>query len=323
MRWKKCLKNGLLKMQNKPEITISLNPSYFCSERCHFCYLTEAQLGDKKRLPLEKLDTLLQEVSNLFQIQHIDLYGGEPGLLPRPYIQELKSLTQHYVEEVNVNTNFITVPEWFHDDYFWISVSYDGKARDRSELVEQNILMFDRDLSVLSLASQRMINDLDNIFNFLSIARNVITWEIKPYSSNQSNQLGVTYTDYENLILDVYNRLTDDIHFDFINLSYIKDSLNGQRNAFSNNHVYITPNGQFGVLEFDLNDHEYFLELDKIEDYLEWCRIEKERVQKNHFCQQCEYFGKCLTEHYRTVKDLKNSCNGFINLLNYFKIKSL
>jgi nucleoside-diphosphate-sugar epimerase len=28
----------------------------------------------------------------------------------------------------------------------------------------------------------------------------------------------------------------------------------------SNNHVYITPNGNFAVLEFDENDKEYFLE---------------------------------------------------------------
>ena len=57
--------------------------------------------------------------------------------------------------------------------------------------------------------------------------------------------------------------------FDFINEARIIDSLEGRYNA-SNNHIYITPNGKFGVLEFDKNDNEYFKELDTFEEYEEW-----------------------------------------------------
>lgn len=304
-------------------ITLSLNPSYFCSERCHFCYLTEDQLSNKKRMDLSQLERRLEEVSSFFQIEHIDLYGGEPALLPRPYVEELKSLLSQYVDEVGVNTNFLSIPEWFHDEFFWISVSYDGKARDRSEEVEMNILTFDREISVLSLCSEKFTKHLNEVVDFLNIAKNVISWEIKPYSSNQSNQLGVTHSRYEVAILEAYTRyIIDNPHYEFINYKLIQDSLSGKRNAFSNDHLYLTPNGNYAVLEFDLNDNEYFLELNTIEEYLDWSKKEEERVKKNDYCGNCQYFGRCLTEHYREVKDLRNSCNGFIHLLNFFKVNT-
>ncbi len=34
---------------DKP-ITVSVNPSYFCNFRCDFCYLTEEQLSDQKKI---------------------------------------------------------------------------------------------------------------------------------------------------------------------------------------------------------------------------------------------------------------------------------
>ena len=46
----------------------------------------------------------------------------------------------------------------------------------------------------------------------------------------------------------------------------IISSLQKKYNAFSNDHVYITFKGKFGVLEFDVNDNEYFLELDSFHE---------------------------------------------------------
>ncbi len=34
---------------------VSINPSYFCNFRCDFCYLTKEQLGDQKRISIEKM----------------------------------------------------------------------------------------------------------------------------------------------------------------------------------------------------------------------------------------------------------------------------
>jgi hypothetical protein len=61
------------------------------------------------------------------------------------------------------------------------------------------------------------------------------------------------------------------------------------------------------------------LEYNTFEEYLQWTEKEKQRVQRNKFCSNCEYFGKCLSEHLREVKDLQNSCNGFKLLLDWYK----
>ncbi len=36
-------------------------------------------------------------------------------------------------------------------------------------------------------------------------------------------------------------------------------------------------------------------------------------------CRSCEFYGKCLTEHYRYVKDLNNSCNGYKFLIEWYR----
>ena len=106
-------------------------------------------------------------------------------------------------------------------------------------------------------------------------------------------------------------------NFTFVNADRISSSLNGTYSAYSDAHVYITPSGKFGVLEFDINDNEYFLEFNTFKEYLNWSNKEKLKVNNNPICSQCPYLGRCLTEHYRDVKDLTYSCNGFRYLLDW------
>ncbi len=108
-------------------------------------------------------------------------------------------------------------------------------------------------------------------------------------------------------------------NFEFINEYLLEDVLEKKRNSFSDDHLYITPEGKFAVLEFDLNDREYFLDCETYNDYLNWCKKEKIRVSKNTFCSKCEYFGNCLSEHLREVKNLDNGCNGFKHLIDWYK----
>src|SRR5690606_3327439 len=95
--------------------------------------------------------------------------------------------------------------------------------------------------------------------------------------------------------------------------------IRGEQNSFSDDHIYITPNGEFAVLEFDKNDNEYFMELSSFQDYLDWTMIEKNRVSMNGYCMSCEYYGRCLSEHLREVKDISQSCNGFKHLIDWYK----
>lgn len=302
----------------KPHITLSINPWYYCNFRCSFCYLTEKQLSDQTKLSVDRLETMLQEVNEHYVIEHIDLYGGEVFLLPKSYLRELKDVLLKYVDFVNVNTNLSAVNELVQDPAFDISVSYDFEAREKSDVVVENMLRLENPFSVLMLASPILIKkNADDIIRFFNMFSQLQTVEVKPYSPNQANDLDVSYEQYEefvkSLILSPIPK-----NFEFGNSRLLDDVVSGERNAFSDNHLYITPNGKFAVLEFDDRNREYFLELESIQEYQKWTRVEKNRVSSNQFCSGCEYFGRCLSEHLRDVTSVDKSCNGFYQLINWW-----
>ena len=295
-------------------MNLSINPSYFCNFRCDFCYLTPEQLGDQKKIHPEKLDFLLSQVP---QIDHVDLYGGEIGALKKDYYYEiLKVIRRWYSGPININTNFSMLDERFFDDGITLSVSYDFSAREKSDLVFNNMLMSPKPIAVLILASKKVLEmNVDEMIQQLNMCNQVISVEIKPYSINQANADKVTHKDFEEFVL---KWITSPVkkNFKFQNLENIIQSYFGNYNAFSDDHLYITPNGNFAVLEFDDNDREYFMELEDFDEYIDWTRAEKNAL--SDICLNCQWYGTCLTEHYRYVEDLKNSCNGYRGLLEWY-----
>ena len=303
----------------KAPITLSINPWYYCNFRCNFCYLTEDQLKDKTTLKLDKLEQLLEEVNAEYNIVHIDLYGGEVFLLPKEYLYQLKDILLKYVDQINVNTNLSLINELVLDPSFYISVSYDFEAREMHEMVMSNMLKLRNPFSILMLGSPVLLSKpVDKIITFFNIFSQLKTVEVKPYSSNQANDLQVSFSQYEEFVKNLIDSPIKK-NFEITNELLLDDVLSGQRNAFSDDHLYITPNGEFAVLEFDENDREYFLPMSSLKEYQNWTVSETIRVSGNSFCIQCEYFGGCLSEHLRTVKSLDNSCNGFYKLIEWRK----
>lgn len=300
------------------KINLSINPWYYCNFKCDFCYLTPTQLDDKTLLPIEKLNELLIEITSQAEVATVDLYGGELGLLPKQYWNDLIDTLHCYnIYDINIITNLSMVNDITLDERVYVSVSYDFDAREDHERVWRNMALLNRPFSILMLASPKLIvKDVDEMISMLNTLESLISVEIKPYSTNQANQFNVKFSDFENFIKKwITNK---DKRFEFVNELLIQDVINKERNSFSDDHVYITPNGRYGVLEFDLNDNEFFLEYDTLDQYYQWCNKEKERVTKNKFCSNCNYFGHCLSEHLREVKDLTNSCNGFKHLIDWY-----
>jgi len=138
--------------------------------------------------------------------------------------------------------------------------------------------------------------------------------EIKPYSSNQANCHTVSFKEYEDFVWAVI--VHPDRNFHFENESNVKASAEKVRNSFSDDHIYITPDGGYAVLEFDSNDNEFFLGLKDLDAYEQWCELEKKRVSENPVCSTCPHYGHCLSEHLREVVSINNSCNGFRGLID-------
>ena len=298
---------------------VSINPSYFCNFRCDFCYLTEEQLADQKKISLDRLEQLLSEVKQYRDIEWIDLYGGEIGALKKDYFYGLRdSIRKFYDDKINIITNFSMLHDGFFEDDFYLTVSYDFEAREKSDKVFQNMLQSPVPIAVLILAGPKVLQmNVDEMISQLNFCRSIVSVEIKPYSTNQSNNHKVTHKDFEEFVKKWIDSKTKK-KFEFVNEDRIKRSLSKEYNAFSNDHIYITPNGKFAVLEFDLNDREYFLELDSFQEYLNWAKLES-YTNVSHICKSCKYYGNCLTEHYRFVKDLDNSCNGYKGLLDWYE----
>lgn len=299
-------------------MNISLNPSYFCSLACDFCYLSKEQLRDRQTLSLDRLREMLSEVKEYHADIEIDLYGGEPALLSSEYVLSLKSLLIEFgIDKCNVISNGITLPNWFFDDFFFITISFDGAAREQHKRVYENIRVLNKrkPFSIITLATPKVIEQgVDYFIDRFNDLDNLIAWEIKPYSTNQNNQLTVSYSEYEDFVKKAISSV------DYLtNEAYLKESIAGNRNAFSDDHIYITPEGNFAVLDFDLNGNEYFKIVKDMEAYFDWANQEKIRVADNEYCNSCEYFGRCLTEHYRVVDNVEHSCNGGIQLIQWYR----
>lgn len=301
-------------------LNLSVAPWYFCNFRCDFCYLTEAQLSDRTKLPLnvfaQRLDELLEHV----EIGHVDIYGGEVFLLPEDYLLGMKDiLHERGIDDIVVVTNLSHVPDLVHDPAFDISVSYDFGAREKADLVLQNIYQLSQKFNILTLASRKFLDTVtpDEYVTTMNSFPHLKGCEIKPYSTNQANNQDVTFKEFEEFVWAVIKH--PDRTFYFENETQVKEAALGVRNAFSDDHLYITPTGDYAVLEFDKDDREYFLTVDGLEGYLNWCAQEYDRVQTNPFCASCPFYGSCLSEHLREVTTLENSCNGFRGLLEKWR----
>lgn len=306
-------------------MNISVNPWYYCNFNCDFCYLTKEQLKDKKLLDLNILEERILKLKEREKIEKVDIYGGEISLLPKNYFFELKDVFKKNIENVEFNliTNLSVINDIILDEECFISVSYDFDCREKNDIVWKNMCLLENEFSVLMLASPCLVKkEVDSMIKMFNLIKNIESVEVKPYSKNQSNQYNLSFKEFEEFVKKWIESKVEK-KFVFVNEELIKETLRKERNSFSDDHIYITPSGNYAVLEFDLNDNEFFLEYDDLQDYYKWCAEEKNKVEKNKFCSNCEYFGNCLSEHLRVVKDLDSSCNGFKHLISWYSNREL
>ncbi len=242
------------------------------------------------------------------------------GVLDPGYLAEMDALIRQYTNDVNVITNLYKINPYFLRDDVKLSVSWDYTAREKWEVVLSNILMLNKNVSILMLASPEFVKfEPEDVLSTLSMAINVESIEIKPYSRSQANDLFVGEKEFEECVKNWLKYEKDNFMPHFENKSRIKRSLSGEYSAFSDSHIYVQPDGTLAVLDFDAERKEYFRPMNHMIEYAVWAKMEKFRVRHNPVCGKCEYQGKCLTEHYREVRPEDEACNGFKSLLDWSK----
>lgn len=308
----------------KSTINLSVNPSYFCNFRCQFCYLSDEQLKTRKFLSKDLLFARLTEISSAKIIKHIDLYGGEIGLIPVETLQEYLTTFRFFFQgKINVITNLSAIHPLFHSEDVELTVSWDYLGRESHERVYENMKKLTQKFHVLILGSERVVNmsgpELSEMISLLNQLPHLSTVEIKPYSENLHRHQKVTFRDFE-MFVQRWIELKEKFRFEFINEVKIQDSLGKKYSSWSDDHLYLTPEGKYAVLEFTKDNKEYFHEVDSLEEYEKWAESEKLKVTTNPFCTKCEYLGSCLSEHLQEVME-EGSCNGFKGLLDWYRTK--
>lgn len=298
------------------DITLSLNPSYLCNFRCDFCYLSREQLSDQKIISPEVLFQKLSELSSKRSLAHVDIYGGEITLIPEEKMTELFSVIKmFYRGNLNVITNLTRIPSYFDRDDVEISVSWDSVARTRHEEVLQNMRKLKKDFHILMLASEVLMKeDVLSLIHTLNNIPKLVTVEIKPYSQSIHTKDKTDFAKYEEWV-QKWIDLRHEMKFELINISKIMNSLKKSSSSWSDDHIYLTPQGEFAVLDFTPEGKEQFVVVNGIEGYEAWCETEHANFGSDPVCGNCKYLGHCLSEHLQKVKNRDRSCSGFYNLL--------
>ena len=73
---------------------------------------------------------MLSEVQTHREINHIDLYGGEIGILKKDKLEAITNTIRfYYKDKININTNLSVIRDEFLQPDYYISVSWDFHSR--------------------------------------------------------------------------------------------------------------------------------------------------------------------------------------------------
>ncbi len=294
----------------RPKLALSVNPLYRCNLNCPFCYLGSLK-NNSNILDLTYLAKILNQASMRYDIEVIDIYGGEISLLSDFYFDFLVKLCKTFSKNVNITTNFVNFNKSLINNFDTIAVSLDfNNFRDKQEIVYKNIKAATESGNVINILSldiscQKNQEEIIKILNNLHIK----SWRLIPYSKSKETKLNFNgYQYFENTVKE-FLKLQDKMNFSFINKLELDGIIN--EDYYNTTHFYITPNNKVALLKFN-NNEEYFDEFNSLDDLYE--ELKNEQIKRGIYCKDCSIKNKCLAEHFNY--DYKGeSCSGFKNLI--------
>ena len=301
-------------MFQRPKLSLSINPLYKCNMNCPFCYLGSLKDNENK-LDLTYLMNTLNNISFRYNIENIDIYGGEVSLLSEFYFDMLVKLCKTFSKRVNITTNFVDFNKPIINNFDNIGVSLDfNNYRLNQNKVYENVkaaIQSGKVINVLSLdiSCQQNEEEIINILNNLHIH----SWKIIPYSKSKETKLDFKgYQFFENTVKK-FLKLQKKMNFSFINKLELDGIIN--EDYYNTTHFYITPNNKVALLKFD-NNEEYFQEFDLLDDLYE--ELKNEQLRRDNYCKNCSVKNKCLAEHFN-YEYKGASCSGLKNLIIDYK----
>jgi len=298
-------------MKNK--IIVSIFPTYLCNNNCEFCYLNNHH--GESILDLNTLKQRLKQISQYFEIEKFNLYGGEITLLPNTYLKELNDILIQYKCKNYLTTNFYDISKLhiFKNTFFSTSLNEERPDYDYIKSILKKGVNLEN-LTVLSIVSPSLIRktpkDALDGYNGLNIQ-----WVsfVKYYPSiNTGDVYKITQDQYENFLINILTYYTShekDFDYKLCLENGLKSCLNRTYPIATNDQcIRISPDGKFGAVYYTNDNLEYFKWYDDVESYI--ADAKKERMEYIKRCGNCKYYGNCWTEHLTKIK-----CDGCKNLL--------
>lgn len=301
-------------MFQKPKLALSINPLYKCNLNCPFCYL--GSLKDNQNiLDLTYLINTLTKISYRYDIECIDIYGGEVSLLSEFYFDMLVKLCKTFSKNVAITTNFIDFNKPIINNFDNIGVSLDfNNFRDKQEKVYNNIkaaIESGKVINVLSLDISCQQNE-EEIIKKLNELR-IQSWRIIPYSKSKENKLIFKGYQFFEDTVKRFLKLQHKMKFSFINKLELDGIINND--YYNTTHFYITPNNKVALLQFE-NNEEYFHEFNSLDELYD--ELKNEQLKRDNYCKNCSIKNKCLAEHFN-YEYKGESCSGMKNLIMNYK----
>ena len=277
---------------------VHVMPTYACNQSCAYCYLSNEDRSG--RLSLDALGRALADIGKEYDIERINVYGGEISLLESSYLAALFR-TCKGVAHVSAITNYARpeITTEFPDVSWTVSVN---DERPNNDTVIQKLLVREREdislsqvvtPSVLRKGAARVLAEDSLLGSSVEFLR---------YSPNRQNAIWpLGNTDFENFMIDVM-KLDGKYPIRIQNMNDIRACIDGTYNVYADSNIFLNPHGELQQVAFD-ETGEYFVSLNSVEGVREIVAREKEM-----FRCDCPYTDHCYAEHLQESRKGDECC---------------
>lgn len=291
---------------------VHVMPTYRCNLYCPYCYLKGVE-HNAEAVDIKTVKLRLQQIAANYEIERINIYGGEISLLPDEYLAQLFDTCRTVTGNITGVTN-LSRPEIIErfPGIFW-TVSINDERPNNDEVIMKLLTRKDRlNLSQVVTPSAIKKGAMQCLRDASLMGKSI---EFLRYSPSRSNFIwNLTNKDYEDFMMDVikYQHLYP-IYVQ--NMGDLKDCVTRSYNAYADSNIFIDPWGNLNTIGY-VGELEYFKKISDIKELADIVKKEKEKFSKQ--CSGCPYEGHCYAEHLH-IHQKGDVCCGMINLVSFYE----
>ena len=321
-------------------------PTYSCNINCKYCYLgnlrKEYKIINKIELnsALSKVDKLITNGTLKENITHIAVYGGNIFEIPISYLKcsIIKPLLERYPEapmgivgigndEMPFATDLLMrdLIDEYGERVSW-SISYNKERPNNKETLQIMSMLQYQPKGALVVLFPKNIKDPKKYLKELNALHvNYITF-LQYFPSNRNPRyMALSYKEFNSMMIKLlheYFSNREDYNFRIDNIDDLNNVINGNYNVYTDEAIFINPNGQLGFIdykEFDGNIVEYLKTFDNLSDIADF--LDQERKLYEQSCKDCIRYNHCYPEHLNkyALGDKKDNCCGRLSLINEYE----